>query len=52
MTNLAGTELLRTRWRRALERHALDTVDRDDFAVGGSRDATSGTFGAAHNPPS
>lgn len=35
MTNLADTELLRARWRRALGRHALDEVGRDDFATGG-----------------
>jgi len=35
VTSLADTELLRTRWRRVLERHAIDTVNRDDFAVGG-----------------
>lgn len=35
MTSLADTELLRARWRRALKRHAIDTVNRDDFAVGG-----------------
>jgi len=35
MTSLADTELLRTRWRRALKHHAIDTINRDDFAVGG-----------------
>jgi hypothetical protein len=35
MTSLPETELLRARWRRALERHALDIVDRADFGVGG-----------------
>ena len=35
MTSLADTELLRARWRRTLERHALDTVNRSDFALGG-----------------
>lgn len=35
MTSLADTELLRRRWRRALERHAIDTVNRDDFVVRG-----------------
>lgn len=34
MTSLADTELLRGRWRRLLERHAIDTVNRDDFAIG------------------
>lgn len=33
MTSLADTERLRARWRRALQRHALDTVTRDDFAL-------------------
>jgi hypothetical protein len=28
-------ELIRARWRRALERHALDDPRRDDFATGG-----------------
>ena len=37
MTNLADIELLRTRWRRALERHALNPLDRDDSPSGVSR---------------
>ena len=35
MTSIRDTELLRSRWLRTLERHALDTVDRPDFALGG-----------------
>jgi hypothetical protein len=35
VTSLADILLLRTRWRRVLERHAIDTVNRDDFALGG-----------------
>lgn len=35
MTELAESELLRARWRRALDRHAIDSVDRADFALGG-----------------
>lgn len=35
MTAVAEAELLRARWRRALERQALDSIDRDDFAVRG-----------------
>lgn len=32
---IADTELLRARWRRALDGHALDDVRRADFALGG-----------------
>jgi hypothetical protein len=35
MTDIAGVELQRARWRRALRREALDTTARDDFAVTG-----------------
>lgn len=35
MNSLADTELLRARWRRALDRHALDRTSRDDFGLGG-----------------
>jgi hypothetical protein len=35
MTDLADLELRRARWRRALEAEALDTVQRDDFALRG-----------------
>jgi len=35
VTSLADTELLRARWRRALDRHAVDTIERDDFATSG-----------------
>ncbi|CAN5871141.1 hypothetical protein BH23ACT5_BH23ACT5_06750 [soil metagenome] len=33
--SLADVELVRTRWRRALTRFALDADDREDFASGG-----------------
>jgi hypothetical protein len=35
MTSLADTELLRARWRRTLASHALDHVEREDFAQAG-----------------
>jgi hypothetical protein len=35
VTSPADTELLRARWRRVLKRHAIDTINRDDFVVGG-----------------
>lgn len=35
MTSLADTERLRARWRRTLDSHALDSVGRADFALGG-----------------
>ena len=35
MTALSDAELRRGRWRRALHLHGLDTIDRDDFALGG-----------------
>lgn len=35
MSDIAGAELVRGRWRRALERERLDTVARQDFALGG-----------------
>lgn len=35
MTSLADTELLRARWRRALDVDALDDARRSDFALGG-----------------
>lgn len=31
MTTLADTKLIRARWRRALDRHGLDNVQRSDF---------------------
>lgn len=34
MSDLADLEHLRARWRRALERERLDTIDRSDFALG------------------
>lgn len=34
MSDLHELELLRARWRRALEREALDSTDRGDFALG------------------
>lgn len=33
--NIADSELQRARWRRALDRHALDDTRRSDFALGG-----------------
>lgn len=35
MTDITEAELIRRRWRRALEREGLETVDREDFALGG-----------------
>lgn len=35
MTDLMDVELRRARWRRALQEEGLDTVGRDDFALGG-----------------
>lgn len=35
MTGVAEVELRRARWRRALQREAVDNVDRDDFATAG-----------------
>ncbi|HVV12474.1 hypothetical protein [Amycolatopsis sp.] len=32
---LADVELVRSRWRRTLDHHALDSVGREDFATGG-----------------
>jgi hypothetical protein len=32
---LVEVEPLRSRWRRTLDRHALDTIKREDFALGG-----------------
>jgi hypothetical protein len=32
MTKLIERELIRARWTRALDRHGIDRIDRDDFA--------------------
>jgi hypothetical protein len=35
VTDLSDVEVQRARWRRSLQRYALDTVDRDDFTLAG-----------------